>query len=311
MSTQEQTELSQYVPGFTANLNLAPQQTESKLVGLVESDLSYGTPGEMFNMDDIGETAPEPVQTRVPDTPDKFIGAARRVAIFSEFQDSCWFDNVDKVKEIVDPTSTKMRALMAGLGRYRDAKIMNAMLGNTLIKTDNTDSSISTLALPAAQTIAVNLQTRVHHDETIPGASADYGLSVSKLITAKMILDESELEGERYVLLSSLQIADLLAITPVTSQYYANVKALVEGKVQNILGFNVVTMASKRMLKTGANRRCIAWIKEAVQYRGRTITDASINKRADKSMTPQAFYKASHAAGRRYDTAVVEILCKE
>jgi hypothetical protein len=303
--------LSQYVPGFRANLNLAPQQAVSKLVAAVDSDLAYDGVGEMFNMDDVAESDPEDVTTRVPDTPDKFISVGRRVAFFREFHDSAWFDNVDKVKEITDPTSTMMRSMMAGLGRKRDLYIQAQMFGNTFTKSDNTDGSIAASAFPAGQIIAANIQTNIHQAETIPGGAVDYGLSVGKVIEANRLLDESELEGERFMLLSSNQKSDLLQRTPVTSKFYLEVEALHSGKLSSFMGFTIITMASKRMQKVGNNRLIPAWIKEAIQYKSRMITNASIRIRNDKSDTPQAFYKASHAGGRRYDNAVVQILCKE
>ena len=82
MATNEDTVLSQYVPGFRANLNLAPQQTDTRLLGRVDGDLTYDTPGQMFNADDVQRTSdPEIIVTRVPDTPDKFPGFTRRVGV--------------------------------------------------------------------------------------------------------------------------------------------------------------------------------------------------------------------------------------
>ncbi len=311
---EETSELSQYVPGFVANLNLAPQQTDTKLLGAVMSDLSYGVKGEMFNADDVHETEPEDVQTRVADTPDKFIGATRRVGFFSEFHDSAWFDKVDEVKEITDPTSTKMASLMAGLNRKRDQRIYQAGLGNAFEKPDNTDT-FTTVPLPAGQIIAANDVSYAHQDEVVPGAGADYGLGIGKLIHAGLLLDESEVEGERFLLYSSKQKADLLRTTPATNRFYTEVQALNAGKINQFLGFTFIQMATARMTRavalSGAKRKCMAWVKPALVYKGRSITQASIAIRPDKSHTPQAYYKAQHGASRRYDKGVVEIDCTE
>ena len=58
-------------------------------------------------------------------------------------------------------------------------------------------------------------------------------------------------------------------------------------------------------------RSLVAWKKQALIYKARPITNASIRIRADKSDTPQAFYKASHGVSRRYDKGVVRIDCLE
>jgi Phage capsid protein len=309
----ENTELSQYVPGFTANLNLAPQQTDSKLVNAVESELNYSTPGTMFNADDVGQSDPEDDTTRVPDTPDKFLDKTRRVGWFLGFRDSAWLDNVDKAAELVDPTNPTMAALMAGRWRKTDDGIMGALLGPAYEKADE-NSPPTPVAFPSANVIAANDVTHAHQDENVPGGGADYGMSVGKLIYASEILDEAELEGERYVAMTSVQRSDLLRSTPTTSQYYTDVKALVAGTINEFMGFKFIRLPKKRVLTVDGSpaiRRCVAWIKPALIYKARTIENASIRIRHDKSDTPQAFYRAQHGGVRRYDAGVVEIRAKE
>lgn len=320
-ATVEDSVLSQYVPGFRANLSLAPQQTMTRLLNCVESDLAYDTAGQFFNADDVGSTDPEPVSTRVADTPDKFISMTRRIGMFSGFQDAQWIDNVDKVRELEDPTSKIMMAIMAGRWRHVDQAILAGLVGNafSLTNTLQATAGITTSALPAAQIVASTDVQYQPDSEVLPTDGSQYGMSVAKLIHAKLILDEAELEGERYVALSSFQLADLLRRTPVTSTFYAEVKALNKGELSMFMGFNVVRLQAQRFVNAGATAaghtganliyQCPAWVKEALDYRGRTITDAQIWRRQDKSNTPQAFYKLEDAVCRRYDTAVVRIDC--
>lgn len=313
----EDTELSQYVPGFRANLNLAPQQSDTKLLATVDSDLAYDTPGQMFNADDVLASDPEDVFTRVADTPDKFVGFTRRVGTFAPFQDAAWLDNVDKARELIDPTNKIMMALTAGRWRKVDKAIMAAALGNALSKADDT-GTLTNNALPAAQVVAASDVAYAHDGEVVPVNASDYGLSVGKIIHAGFLLDESLLDGPRHWVGSSLQKADLLRRTPVTSRYYADVQALVQGKISEFMGFNFHWMASKYVPTAGLghdgasqNRQNIAYIENAIVYRGRPITDARIAIRHDKSDTPQAFYKTEHGAVRRYDAAVVDVRCYE
>ena len=46
-------------------------------------------------------------------------------------------------------------------------------------------------------------------------------------------------------------------------------------------------------------------------YRGRKLTEAQIVRRADRKFNWYAYYKGTHGALRRYDTAVVRVLCAE
>ncbi|WP_312782013.1 phage capsid protein [Brevundimonas sp.] len=309
MSNDSNAVLARYVPGFKANLALSPQQTRTHLLDAVDADMNYSEPGEGFNLDDMGESEPEDVATRVADTPDKHIEGRRRVANFTEFQDSAWLDNVDKAKLLEDPTNTKMAALMAGRWRKVDTKIIEAGLGLTFEK-DAATGALLPVSLPASQIVAANSVKRAHDDETVPSDNSDYGMSIGKLIEANALLDESELEGDRFVVLTSDEIASLLQRTPTTNANYAEIKALHSGSIDHLLGFKVKRLSKKRIPIIGGNRRLMAWVKGAIAYRGRPVTNARISIRNDKSDTPQAFYKTSHAAGRRYDEAVVEIQAK-
>lgn len=308
ISNDADTVLARYVPGFKSNLNLMPQQMTSHLMDAVDCDMSYSEPGEGFNLDDMGESTPEDVATRVPDTPDKFLGGRRRVANFTEYHDSAWLDNVDKAKLLEDPTNITMQALTAGRWRKVDDRIIQAGLGSAFEK-DAATGALNAVSLPAGQIIPADYAVYKHDAETVPG-SGDYGISVGKIIGAGALLDEGEVEGPRFLTLSSDDVAQLLTRTPVTSQYYAAVQALVAGKIDEFLGFRVKRLSKKRLLTASTNRRLMAWVKPAIAYRGRTITEARIKVRNDKSDTPQAFYKTSHAAGRRYDEGVVEIQVK-
>lgn len=308
----ENSELSLYEQGFRANLALSPQQTDTKLLETVDSDLNYSTPGQMFNADDVGESEPEDAPERVAPTPDKYIGVTRRIGFFGAFDDSCWFPTIDKARELQDPSSAKMSALMAGRWRRVDRTIMTGLLGGTYEMQDNSGAPVAVAYDTTNQQILANDVSYSHDAETVPDDNSDYGMSTGKLIHAGLILDESELEGDRYFAWSSKQKAELLRTTPVTSDYYRDVKALVNGQINEFLGFKFKQFATKRMLaKSGNNRRCIAWIKGAGVYRGRPITQTRVQERADMSYNVQAYYKAEEAFARRYDSAVVEVLCKE
>ncbi len=311
----EDSVLSQYVPGFRANLNMAPQQTMTKLLDKVDGDLNYDAAGEMFNADDLLPSDPEDNNSRVPNTPDKFLGFTRRVGAFLGFHDSAWFPIRDKVRELEDPTSKAMMNLNAGRWRRTDSAIITAGLGNATNKNDNT-GSYTTTALPAGQLVSSVDVSEAHDAEVVPTDGSDYGMAVGKLIHAGLLLDDSELEGERFLAWSSQQKADLLRRTPATSRYYAEVMALNAGTIDHFMGFTIVQLPKSRVpLYVNGNahniRSCMAWIKPAIIYKGRPIVNVSIKERADKGNTPQAYYSAEHGAVRRYDKAVVQIDCKE
>lgn len=315
MSAAEDSVFSQYVPGFTANLNLYPQQTQTRLLDAVDNDLAYPVPGEMFNADDVLPSDPEAIATRVPVTPDKFPQYARRVGAFVGFNDSAWFPIRDKVRELEDPTSKVMMSLTAGRWRAVDSMILVNALGNAMSKPDNT-GTFTTNPFPSAQIIGEQDQTFKHDAETLPAPGNDYGLSVGKLIEAGKMLDEGELEGERYVAFTARQKADLLRSTPVTSKFYTEMQALNDGKLTEFLGFKLRRVSAKLVpsfVNTNTNtvRQVMAWVDRAIVYRGRPIVVARIGERQDRGYTPQAYYELEHGCVRHYDVGVVQINCAE
>ena len=318
MSTNEDTILSQYNPGFRANLNMAPQQTDTRLLSRVDGDLNYAVPGTMFNADDVQPSDPEDIDSRVPDTPDKFMAQTRRVGFFKGFHDSAWIDNIDKAAELVDPTNKYMATLMAG--RWR--KVDNTILAGAFAPAYQyngpvTDGAPASVNFPAAQIIAASDVSMKHDAEVVPANGSDYGMSVGKIIHAGLLLDDSELEGERYFAWGPQQKGDLLRRTPATSRYYNEVVALTSGTISNFMGFEFVLLPRSRFSfvlghdGANANRQCMAWIKPALVYSARPIVDARIRIRSDKSDTPQAYYKGQHGVCRRYDKGVVQVVAYE
>ena len=118
-----------YVPGFAANLNLLPQQTTSRLLMAVDNDLNYAPKGQFFNADDVGTSDPADVTTRVPNSPDGFVDTYRRFGAFKPYADGKFLDNEDMARELEDPTSKVMQAILAGQGRKRDLAILAGITG--------------------------------------------------------------------------------------------------------------------------------------------------------------------------------------
>jgi hypothetical protein len=287
----------------------------------VDSDLAYGEPGQFANADDAGTSDPTPVTTRVPDSPDGFVDFARRLGAFSGFADGKFIDNEDKARQLEDPTNKVMAAMTAGLGRYRDTKIISGLLDAPMLQDNNQNYLVGA----ANANIIAAADATAHGDETIANVARNggYGLTVGKLIEVKTQLDNGEMEepaaGDAasglYFACTGNQIQDLLLSIPVTSKFYSQAEALVQGSISNFMGFNFIRLPTNAkfnpLRKSSFTRKCVAWNKRAVIYRGRPIITSEITKRADKSFRWYAYYEAEHAAFRRYDEGVWEVDCNE
>jgi hypothetical protein len=319
---------SLYVPGFRANLNLAPQQSRSRLLEAVDMDLAYDTPGQYFNADDVGTSDPQLVTTRVPDSPAGFVDMYRRFGSFLPYADGRFIDNEDLVRQLEDPTSKVMQSMLAGLGRNRDLIIIGGPgTGGSggIMGTFQYQNSAGAYATGAANAnIIPSNTTFAHEDETIlptEGGDGFPGLTIGKLILAKMRLDNAEIDepmpGDRpsdyHIAVTMTQLGNLLQSVPATSSFYNDVKGLIAGTLSYFMGFHFHRMSCNATFnpipKVGYTRQCPAWIKRAVVYRGRTIIPEEVVKRADKSFRWYAYYEFNHGCVRRYDSGVVEVDC--
>jgi hypothetical protein len=298
-------EADQYVPGFTANLMLTPQQLTARLVGAVDADLSYTTPGKLFNADDIDDDDEEvDVEGRAPPSPESYANHLRRVGFLKSKAKGRFIESLDKVRMLTDPTDKIMAGMMATKMRATDSRIIAAFNEPS----NNGENGTTSVAFPSAQIIPVDNRDFIHDAEVLPG-SGNLPLTIGKLIKAKVMLDQSELEGERYFVASAVQLGNLLSSTAATSSDYAQVKALVNGETNTVQGFNFIR--SERLPVASNIRSCFAWVKGAMQYKERPIENARITQRADRSYRWYAYYEVERGALRRYDNGVVQVNCSE
>jgi hypothetical protein len=124
---------------------------------------------------------------------------ARRAIYPRYFYKAPLVDNMDKVLMAKDPTSEIVRNNAAALARAKDEVVCNAFFATAKGgKTGTTDYDLA-------------------GDQLIAAGGA--GLNLTKIRSAKKVLDENEVEADnRYFAISAEQVEDLLAITEVTSK---------------------------------------------------------------------------------------------
>lgn len=298
-------EAQHYTPGFIANLQLAPGQNESRLVNGVLADLNHTTPGKLFNADDIGQDDDEEeIVGRAPPSPEGYARHVRRVGSFRSFGSGRFIETLEKVRMLEDPSNTIMASMMSKKKRGTDRSIIGAFFADAR----EGETGETTVAFPAGQTIAVDNRDFLHDDETVAG-SGNLPLTVGKLIKARVMLDQSEIEGERYFACSAVQIGNLLSSTPATNRDYGEIAELASGRNNRALGF---TFIRSELLPVASNiRDCAAWVKPAMIYKERPIENAWIERRKDRSGRWYAYYEVERGAVRRYDTGVIRVRCAE
>lgn len=205
-------------------------------------------------------------------------------------------DDADKVRALIDPTSSYAKAAAAAMNRAMDDVIITAMNASS----DTGVAGGTSTALPSTQKTATSNQSD--------------GLTIAKLRSAKFILDNNDVDPSlrRFLVCGPKQIQDLLATTEVTSSDFNTVKALASGQVDSFLGFNFIMSTRLNFDATNTDDRLVfAFTEDAIKLAlGKDVT-AKISERADKSYSTQVYYCMDIGATRMEEEKVVQIPCNE
>ena len=286
MSTQITTA---FVNQFSSNVQMLSQQMGSLLRTAVDSE---SVNGEKAFFDQVGAASAVLRTSRHADTPLVETPHSRRMVTMSDYEYADLIDDQDKVRLLVDPTSTYSRAAAAAMGRAMDDVIITAALG-----TANTGKAGSTsTALPSGQKIA----------------HGSAGLTIAKLVSAKELLDAASVDPSipRFIVVSPKQISDLLNNTTVTSSDFNTVKALAQGEINSFVGFQFI-VSNRLNTDSNSDRQVIAFASDGIKLAVGKEPAARIDERADKSYSTQVYYCQSIGATRMEEEKVVEIACNE
>ena len=282
-----------FVEQYSDNVSLLAQQTGSKLRGAVDVETIKG---KNAFFDQIGVTAAQVRTSRHADTPQIDTPHSRRRVSLTTYEWADLVDDADKVRMLIDPTSTYARAAAAAMNRSIDDVIITSF--NASASTGVAGGSST--PLPSGQKTATSDQSD--------------GLTIAKLRSAKYILDNNDIDPslKRFLVCGPKQIQDLLAVTEVTSSDYAVVKALATGTINSFLGFEFImsTRLNKDTTYT-TDRLVFAFTEDAIKLALGKDVSAKISERADKSYSTQVYYSMDLGATRMEEEKVVQIPCNE
>ena len=278
-----------FVNQFSANVTMLSQQMGSLLRNTVDVETING---EKAFFDQVGSAAAVQRTTRNADTPIMETPHARRMVSLKDFEYADLVDDQDKIRMLIDPTSTYARAAAAAMGRAMDDEIIAAFNASALTGKTGATST----ALPSSQQIA----------------HGSAGLTIAKLVEAKQKLDEQSVDPSirRYIACSPKQISDLLNNTTVTSADFNTVRALATGTISEFVGFTFI-VTNRLQVDGSSNRLVYAWAQDGIKMAIGKEPTARIEERADKSYSTQVYYCSSFAATRMEEDKVVEIACQE
>ena len=275
-----------FVEQYSANIQMLSQQMGSLLRDAVRIESIVGKDAYF---DQIGKVTAQLKVSRHSDTPQIDTPHSRRRCSLADYEFADLIDQQDKVRLLIDPTSSYAKAAAYAMGRAMDDVIIAAALGSA-----NTGVAGGTpVALPAGNIVAAG------------GA----GMTIAKLASAKQILDAGDVDPsiKRHIVVSPTEISDLLNSTTVTSSDFNTVKALVQGEIDSFMGFKF--HVSNRLVDNAAgNTQCIAFAEDGILLGvGKDVT-ARIDERSDKSYATQVYYCQTIGATRMEEAKVVSVL---
>jgi hypothetical protein len=282
-----------FVQQYGSNVQMLSQQMGSRLREAVDVETITG---KNAYFEQVGSVAAQIRTSRHSSTPQIDTPHSRRRVSLADYEWADLIDDADKVRMLIDPTSSYAKAAAAAMGRAMDDVIITALGGTAY----SGETGATSVALPSSQKFSTSNQSD--------------GLTIAKLLDAKKKMDLADVDPSlpRYVVCGATQISDLLNTTEVKNSDFNTVKALAQGQVDSFLGFKFIM--SNRLNFDASNtddRLVFAFTKDAIKLAiGKDVT-ARIDERADKSYSTQVYYCMSIGATRLEEEKVVQIPCNE
>lgn len=300
-----------FVQQFTGNVAFLAQQQDTRLRGRVLEDQITG---ESAYMEQVAPSAAQKITARHSDSPIMNTQHLRRRLAPYDYGWGDLVDNLDKVKLLIDPTSTYARVAAMAMNRGMDDEIIAAFFGTaytghaggTALTWPNGNSE-STPTAPAGTQVSVS-------SWTYGNGTGNAGLTISKLVEAMVALDAAEGDDNeaRYMAIKAVQKGNLLATTEATLKEFGVAKddlaPLRDGKIAMIMGFEVIH--SERLLNNGSSQaRIPAWRKSAMGLGINKDISGQIAPRPDKRFSMYVYTDMSIGATRLEEPKLVEIVC--
>lgn len=282
-----------FVEQYSRNVSMLSQQMGSKLRGTVDVETITG---KHAFFEQIGVTAAQKKLSRHGDTPQIDTPHDRRRVSLDDYEWADLIDDSDKVRMLIDPTSSYAKAAAAAMGRSMDDVIITAFNASA----DTGVSGGTSVALPSGSKFSTSNQSD--------------GLTLAKLRSAKKFFDANDVDPSlaRYIVCGAQQISDLLGDSTITSADFNTVRALVQGEIDTFLGFKFVTSNRLPFDATHTDDRlCFAYTEDAIKLAVGKDVQAKISERADKSYSTQVYYCMSVGATRMEEDKVFQIPCNE
>jgi hypothetical protein len=284
---------------FSTYLELKLQQMGSKLRGRTKEGFHVGKQASPINQ--IAAVAAKQPAGRFAPKNRTDADFTRRWVFPQDVEIDQLIDSFDELRTIVDPKGQYTENAAMAVGRAWDDALINAAFGTAQIGQD------------AGGLSAEVFDTTQFQIASTFGSSAASGLIVAKLIEIIRIFRHFHVDIENdplTLIIGSQQESDLLNQVQVVSTEYNNVPVLVNGRVKQFLGFDIVV--TERLFTASNVRQIIAFAKSGMYLGLWKDLMNRVSIRNDLSGEPYDLWtSSSYGATRTQPGKVVQVLCAD
>lgn len=287
------------VSQYSSNVYMLAQQRVSRLARVVDNERVRG---EQMFVERVGTVEPVKRVSRHGDTPFTEVPHSRRMLTMDDWEMGEIVDKQDIIRILIEPRSAYVRAFAGGMGRQMDRTVLAAIGGVAKAGKDGSTS----VPLPASQVVAV--------DYVETGSPSDSSLVVRKLRRAKELLDDAEAGtdnlGKRYIVCSARELSSLLRTTEVTSADFNTVRALVNGEINQFMGFEFIRLPSSYFPQPTTNVRAVyAFVSDGIVFGVGQEPQTRVAEDPTKAFNYRLYMSATFGAVRVEEAKVVQINC--
>jgi len=309
-----------FVQQYATNVQMLLQQQGSRLRNSVVNMKFQGKAASMAEQ--FGSVSPVRNQSRHSDTPLISTPQDKRWIYPNDYDWADLIDNQDKLRMLIDPTSSYAMAGAWAMGRAIDDEIISGIL------TSNNTGENGTSATGTLYSYNSNSQSVA----AATGAASATGLNIAKLRAAKRILLQAEVDIDNdplYMVITAKQHDDLLNEAQAISLDYNSQPVLVNGKINSFMGFTfihservpgganfntainptIASGSSDGQFTTGSRYMIPFYAKSGVALGMWNDINTSIDRRADKRNSYQVYVTGTFGGARMEEKKVGIINC--
>jgi hypothetical protein len=276
-----------YVQQYSTNIQLLLQQKGSKLRNAVTMGSHVGK--QASPVDQFGAVEMQSVSGRFNAMPRVDAATDRRWVFPSDFDLPQLIDEFDKLRLITDPSSAYVANAVMAAGRQFDKLICTAFTGTA--KTGETGSTSTSFT--AANEV----------DVAVGGANSKLNVAKIKAVKELMMANFVDFDMEEvFIGITAADHASLLNEIQVISTDFNSRPVLVDGKVQQFLGFNFIHCEQIETSLAGTNEVTLpVWVKSGMYLGLWNDINNSISRRNDLQGEPWQLYTKMTAGATRLE----------